>query len=209
MQSKALAELIASNIALNPAMAQDLLGVISQQRVRSQQGSPYERAVIRSFRRRGYTDIRPNENIRTFRGWLDVDRIVRTGQKAAKSKFHAPLFHIDQTDPAPITRAEMQALLTKQNFKCKPCGDDLAQIPSHRLRPDPRGILCQRCSQALRNLNDMPDRILRLADYARSGPASVKSPASTPTRKRQAAKPAKRPPARKTIKAKGKKRSLH
>ena len=52
------------------------------------------KAIIAAFKRKGIKDPQLFTDIKPFKGWMAVGRIVRKGQKSVNG-----LFHVSQTDP--------------------------------------------------------------------------------------------------------------
>jgi hypothetical protein len=52
------------------------------------------KAVLAAFKRRGIKDPKLFTDIKPFKAWMAVGRIVRKGQKSVNG-----LFHVSQTDP--------------------------------------------------------------------------------------------------------------
>jgi len=57
-----------------------------------------EAETVANFKKAGYGEVKPREDVRTFRSWAEVGRFVRKGEKSIKCGPY-PLFHVSQTDP--------------------------------------------------------------------------------------------------------------
>jgi hypothetical protein len=71
------------------------------------QGKPaaqdIDRLTIQAFKRKGFTDIRPRENVLTYAKWVEKGFKVKPGTKAVRIK-SLRLFHETQVEP--ISKAE-------------------------------------------------------------------------------------------------------
>jgi len=74
-------------------------------------------AVLRTFKRQGFTDIQPRKNVLTFNRWRDLGRRPVEGSKSLKVN-GLRLFHITQTRE--LTKAELAAPKDQPKAAAKP-----------------------------------------------------------------------------------------
>lgn len=56
--------------------------------------------AVTAFAARGFQDVKPRENVLTYKKWFEKGRLVKKGEKAVRvGPFN--LFHISQTEQAP------------------------------------------------------------------------------------------------------------
>jgi len=55
-------------------------------------------ATVANFEAKGYVDIQPRVNIKTYNKWIESGRMVKKGEKATICGSF-PLFHVAQTSP--------------------------------------------------------------------------------------------------------------
>lgn len=70
-----------------------------------------EALTLKAFRKAGFDDIKPRENILTYGKWIEAGRKVKEGEKSVKVK-NLRLFHVTQTNP--ITAKEKAAILAEK-----------------------------------------------------------------------------------------------
>lgn len=63
--------------------------------------------TIKAFKKAGFKDVRPRENVLTFQKWVEVGRRPIEGSHSLKIN-NLRLFHIDQTRP--LTKADIKAM---------------------------------------------------------------------------------------------------
>jgi hypothetical protein len=62
---------------------------------------------VKVFTAAGYSDVKPRENVLTYKRWLEKGRIVKKGEKSHRvGSFN--LFHFNQTDAVPEGTATVQ-----------------------------------------------------------------------------------------------------
>lgn len=76
-----------------------------------------EALTLKAFRKAGFEDIKPRENVLTYGKWIEAGRKVKEGEKSVKVK-NLRLFHISQTEP--ITAKEKAAILAAKAAKATP-----------------------------------------------------------------------------------------
>ncbi len=55
-------------------------------------------ATVANFKAKGYVDVQPRVNVKTYNKWVESGRRVRKGEKATICGSF-PLFHVAQTEP--------------------------------------------------------------------------------------------------------------
>lgn len=65
------------------------------------------------------------------------------------------------------TDAKIDALIERDGGKCAVCGDERWHLDHCHETNELRGLLCGNCNRALGMLRESPERITRLAEYAR------------------------------------------
>ena len=73
-----------------------------------------EDATVKAFRRGGYGEVKPRQDVRTYNLWLEAGRKVKEGERSTKVR-SLRLFHISQTDP--ISAGEQAKLLAEKAAK--------------------------------------------------------------------------------------------
>ena len=85
-----------------------------------------DRQLVNTFARRGFKDVvlmdRSDKskpyNIRPYKAWIELGRVVRRGERGVRG-----LFHIDQTDPIPAKSEmtpERRGMFKKAKAKLQP-----------------------------------------------------------------------------------------
>jgi hypothetical protein len=132
------------------------------------------------FKKRNH--INKKKWIQTPRGQISVNKFVKTEsfktsaakyRKSAKGKIPSVKWRLK--NKYGITLQQYQEMIERQNYKCLSCDIDLKQLQTKDVCVDHdhltgkvRGILCQACNNSLGRLGEDPDKIYKLAIYART-----------------------------------------
>jgi hypothetical protein len=73
-----------------------------------------ERLCVKAFKRAGFDDVKPRENVLTYNKWIEQGRKVKEGEKCVKVK-NLRLFHISQTEP--LAAKEKTRLLAEREAR--------------------------------------------------------------------------------------------
>lgn len=63
-----------------------------------------EKETVAAFKKAGYDDVKPRENVMTYNKWIEAGRRVKKGEKSVKCGSF-PLFHLDQTEAITVEKA--------------------------------------------------------------------------------------------------------
>jgi hypothetical protein len=83
--------------ALQQVIAQ-AVAEATDRRNKDQRSNDLETLTVRAFKRAGYSDIKPRENVMTYNRWIAAGRKVKAGEKAVRVR-NLRLFFITQTEP--------------------------------------------------------------------------------------------------------------
>lgn len=117
-----IAQAVASALATQTAERKDA-AVAAAKAGKSERSVQNEIAAVRAFKKAGYGDVKPREDVKTYSRWLADGRKVKPGEKAIKVK-NLRLFHIKQTEAISAEEkadavASMQEAIRKHNEKAK------------------------------------------------------------------------------------------
>ena len=88
--------------------------IAKAQKAKADNSDKYTALTISAFKRRGFTDIRPREIVKTYNLWIAEGRKVKEAEKSVPVK-GLRLFHISQTEP--ISEKEKAEFLAKRAAK--------------------------------------------------------------------------------------------
>jgi hypothetical protein len=81
---------------------------------RSEKSQQLEFLTLKNFKKAGYKDVKPRENVKTYNLWIAAGRKVKPGEHAVAVR-NLRLFFISQTEP--ISAEEQAAILAKAKAK--------------------------------------------------------------------------------------------
>ena len=101
---------------LNTIVAQAVAEALASKAEKSKADTSGEmdRLAVRAFKRAGFDDAKPRENILTYQKWIERGFRVKEGERAVKVK-NFRLFHALQVEP--ITKAEQTKLLAEREAR--------------------------------------------------------------------------------------------
>lgn len=117
---KLIASAVATALAAQVAEHKDAK-VAAAKAGKSERSVQNEIAAVKAFKKAGFGDVKPREDVKTYNRWLADGRKVKPGEKAIKVK-NLRLFHITQTEAVtPEEKASavetMQEAIRKHNDK--------------------------------------------------------------------------------------------
>lgn len=86
---------------------------------KSERSIKNEMLTVKAFKKAGYGDVKPHEDVKTYNRWLAEGRKVKTGEKSVKVK-NLRMFHKSQTEVISSEEkaealAKMQEAIRKHN----------------------------------------------------------------------------------------------
>lgn len=85
-----------------------------------------EAATVRAFKRAGFSEVKPRENVLTYNKWIEQGRKVKEGEKCTKVK-NLRLFHISQTEPL-AAKEKAKLLAEREARKAAKTADKLPAV---------------------------------------------------------------------------------
>jgi hypothetical protein len=104
------------------------------QQAKTDMSSEMERLTIIAFKKKGFTDIVPRENVLTYARWVEQGYRVKEGEKSVRVK-SVRLFHADQVEK--ISKEEQQEYLSKRQARIEARTSDKLPKPSPLRDPEP------------------------------------------------------------------------
>jgi hypothetical protein len=116
--TQAQAPLASPAVTLTPEALKELLAeAVAEalaQKGKVDRSTDVESLTLKAFTRKGFKDVQPRVNVKTYNLWISEGRKVKEGEKFIKVK-NLRLFHISQTEP--IAAAEKNKLLKEREAK--------------------------------------------------------------------------------------------
>jgi hypothetical protein len=111
-----MAELRAT-VARYQAEAEAVTKAMSNAKPATSKSAENEWKTIKAFKKAGFKDVKPRENVLTFNKWMELGRRPVEGSKSLRIN-NLRLFHIDQTRP--LTKADQAKIKEqKQAFEAR------------------------------------------------------------------------------------------
>lgn len=132
---KILAEAVAARMAVEQPVKAD--------KPKTDQSAQNEWLAKKAFAKRGFTDVRPNQNVFTYNRWLQQGYRVKAGEHAVKCGV-LRLFHVtqveamnakDKAEALAALKAKTTAREAKAAGKVVPLGPSAAKLPPVELVP--------------------------------------------------------------------------
>jgi hypothetical protein len=113
-----------------------LIGEVMAEQGKKARTDDIEIATVRAFKRNGYGEVKPHQDVKTYNRWIAAGRRVRPGEQSVKVR-QRRLFHISQTEE--ISEAEKAAFLAQKEARTAELSKVMpVEAPKDDAKPAPK-----------------------------------------------------------------------